>query len=841
MRVLFLLVLFTQTSFTLTSSEVYKKVEPSIVYIESKEGLGSGIITSIKGEIITNFHVVNTPSKLNIRAKVFENGKFIEKTFEDVKIKSVHKEYDLAVLEINNLSNKLKPISIFKNPIETGAIAYAIGNPGTSLENQSLRNTITSGIISASQRKINSLNYIQTSVPINPGNSGGALVNDKGELVGVVTFKMLEVENIGFAIPIHLIKSTDFVEIKKRVGNIEIANSYFDNGMKLFKQARQELKNSKIEQINFYNQALQFFKRSLDENPNKADTNFLVARLYSLLEANEISIKYFKKAYQIENNNPKYCYHFATALEKSKQSKEALAVFQHGFFLKKDGSAECASSLAQIKYKQKNWLEALYTAQYAFIKKIDIDTNRKIINETSKHLNTDIFNKITIKSKAQEFSLLELQSLLQNKTVPQNIKIVEHTTKDFNLYIDKIKNLQSMKSISNEFNVKKTPSEIVEFIPCMGGAYIAIKFNKLKKLAIFSNIDNKFIKYISVPTNDYVMASGGKNLAISLKGEHSIQIYDLLTFKKISEIITPHKSILDKMHMARDNSTFIFCSFYSNSNALNNREHFLIDIEKSKFTKISNKDNTFNDKSNKYQIHSSADLSQVLLWSQNNISRISINLKNLHNETIRNQIKKYYNKASYISLSETGGTIFTHDRKIISDSEKLYKKSRLMEVGNGHFLEIQSNNDVILRRKYDDKIINKFSLPIRLNQDIKYDSPFAINNQISTSLVSNTISVIDPKKKNIYSRKLFPKGVNFGYSKKIASPGSLWYFQLNLKSDDKVVLEDVPAGMRLKGNYLYWLVPEGFTAKNLDLILNIITANGEENYRIIDLVVSHQP
>lgn len=202
----------------MTTVEVQKKVSPSIVYIESTivskdyfnrlfetTGSGSGIIykkTDDKYYITTNNHVIEGANKITI---TFEGGQIV-----DAKLVGGDEQNDLAVLEVNisDLSDETKnSISVAEfgdsDKLEVGETAIAIGNPlGAEFEN-----SVTEGIISALNRQIpaydENLKVIQTDAAINHGNSGGALLNSKGQVIGInsVKISVTGVEGMGFAIP----------------------------------------------------------------------------------------------------------------------------------------------------------------------------------------------------------------------------------------------------------------------------------------------------------------------------------------------------------------------------------------------------------------------------------------------------------------------------------------------------------------------------------------------------------------------------------------------------------------------------------------------------------------
>ena len=159
-------------------------------------GLGSGVIVSPDGYILTNNHVVDDATDVTVSLpdrREFK-GKVVGK---DAKI-------DLAVVKID--ANNLPAITIGNNAkMEVGDCVLAIGNPF------GVGQTVTMGIISATGRQVGIEDYedfIQTDAAINPGNSGGALVNDRGELVGINTAILAGNsggnQGIGFAVPVNL-------------------------------------------------------------------------------------------------------------------------------------------------------------------------------------------------------------------------------------------------------------------------------------------------------------------------------------------------------------------------------------------------------------------------------------------------------------------------------------------------------------------------------------------------------------------------------------------------------------------------------------------------------------
>lgn len=160
--------------------------------------LGSGVIVTPNGYIITNHHLVEQVSTITV---ALQDGRL----FREVQLVGSDKLTDIAVLKINGSQLPVIPGNL-QRPIQIGDIVLAIGNPFN------LGQTVTQGIISATERirvtpgNIGRQRFLQTDAAINQGNSGGALVNTLGELIGINTLLLNEqgIEssgNIGFAIP----------------------------------------------------------------------------------------------------------------------------------------------------------------------------------------------------------------------------------------------------------------------------------------------------------------------------------------------------------------------------------------------------------------------------------------------------------------------------------------------------------------------------------------------------------------------------------------------------------------------------------------------------------------
>ena len=170
----------------------------------------SAVIIDPEGYLVTNYHVIMGATEIRVQ---ISDGRFTEP-----EIVGVDKETDLALLRVN--LGTLTAIRLGSSAeLRIGDVVLAIGNP------YGLTTSVTQGIVSATGRGLLNLvtfeNYIQTDAAINAGNSGGALVNSRGELVGINTAVLAQdpgTEGIGFAIPVDLVRGV--VEQIKQHGRV---------------------------------------------------------------------------------------------------------------------------------------------------------------------------------------------------------------------------------------------------------------------------------------------------------------------------------------------------------------------------------------------------------------------------------------------------------------------------------------------------------------------------------------------------------------------------------------------------------------------------------------------
>ena len=181
----------------LNAKSLAKRIRESIVVLtqfgrdDEEEGVGTGFVVSSDGLVATSLHVVGEGRPVHVR---LANG-------EEVEVTSVHawdRTLDLAVLRVTKTGLPALPLGD-SDKLEQGSSVVAMGTP------HGLDFSFVQGVVSA-RRTLDSVEMIQLAVPIEPGNSGGPMLDLHGRVHGVITMKSLVTDNLGFAVPVNLLK-----------------------------------------------------------------------------------------------------------------------------------------------------------------------------------------------------------------------------------------------------------------------------------------------------------------------------------------------------------------------------------------------------------------------------------------------------------------------------------------------------------------------------------------------------------------------------------------------------------------------------------------------------------
>lgn len=188
-------------STAMTAEQIYAKCAPSVfslvTYDADGNGLfsGSGVFLSADGEAVTNWHVLEGASSAKVTT-------YDGKTYDVAGIYDYDSENDLARIQIKG--SGFSPAAVNSSAVlQTGATVYAIGNP------KGLDHSLSSGLISSAHRVVNGAEFIQITTPISNGSSGGALLNSRGELIGITSGSISDGQSLNLAVPIEKLSALE--------------------------------------------------------------------------------------------------------------------------------------------------------------------------------------------------------------------------------------------------------------------------------------------------------------------------------------------------------------------------------------------------------------------------------------------------------------------------------------------------------------------------------------------------------------------------------------------------------------------------------------------------------
>ncbi len=179
--------------------ELVKRFGEAVVMVRNPGGLGTGFLISRDGHLVTNYHVVENNTRLQVTLFRKTDKGFEKNEFRKVRIVALQPLRDLAILQLDPDETKGKlpePVVLNdRDDLRVGDLVFAIGNPA------GLERSVTQGIVSSTTRTIDQMRLIQTDAAINPGNSGGPIFNARGEVVAVACAGAAVFEGLAFGIP----------------------------------------------------------------------------------------------------------------------------------------------------------------------------------------------------------------------------------------------------------------------------------------------------------------------------------------------------------------------------------------------------------------------------------------------------------------------------------------------------------------------------------------------------------------------------------------------------------------------------------------------------------------
>lgn len=337
----------------LSAEKIYEKVDNSVVVIMAYDNLGnvfqgSGVVINNDGMVVTNYHVCKDASKIDI--------KHYSKELRNVKVFKYDEVKDILILKIEDAS--FTPITCGNSgSLKAGQRVYAVGSP------EGYENSISEGIISGFRTDENNVKLIQMTCPITDGSSGGAVVNSKGELIGLSVSGQHE-GSLYFAVPINDVlnllgnENTTIAEVTDPVKYYEIGTLASEN--KNYKEA--EINFSKYLEkfsndisayysrgyarfkLKEYNKAISDFSTVL-ETGGTSESFFYRGNCYYSIKEYQNAYTDYTKALEEEPDNYDIYYNRGYACFKLKDYKGAISDWKRAIELNQDYSTDLTEKI----------------------------------------------------------------------------------------------------------------------------------------------------------------------------------------------------------------------------------------------------------------------------------------------------------------------------------------------------------------------------------------------------------------------------------------------------------------------------------------------------------------
>jgi tetratricopeptide (TPR) repeat protein len=352
-----------------TLPDLIRRVKPSVVavvtYNAKNEALTSGSGFFIRpGQVVTNLHVIDGAHHAEIRTL---DGK--GKVYPVQGMLDIDEEGDLAILSLNIPQDRTRAIDLTNTIPEEGESIFVIGNP------LRLEGSISDGIVSAVREVPNLGKIIQITAPISHGNSGSPLFNMKGQVVGVVTMKVVNGQNINLALsasrvmelkPGKLVTFDDLAgRNKSGLQSEALAEWWYRNGL-----------NSLW--LGNYESALGYFENAANRNPARAESWIQVGYCKVKQGKSEEAIRDYQKAIRLRPTSAEAHNKLGDAYYYAGRFQEAIASYKQAARLQ-PRMAEAYYNLGMAYLEIGDRIAAL--AQSCLLQPLNTDMYRKLLSE----------------------------------------------------------------------------------------------------------------------------------------------------------------------------------------------------------------------------------------------------------------------------------------------------------------------------------------------------------------------------------------------------------------------------------------------------------------------------
>jgi len=352
--------------------ELVRRVKPSVVSVLTYDLKGEPLISGSgffvrPGEVVTNMHVIKGAHRVEIHTL---EGK--GRTYPVAGALAIDDEADLALLKVDLPAERSHPLPTTSTLPDEGEQIFVIGNP------LRLEGSVSDGIVSAIREVPDLGRIIQVTAPVSHGNSGSPLFNMRGEVVGIVTVKVTNGQNINLALGVSRIIalhgseliSFDQVSAKGKPGTQPeaLAEVWYRGGIDSL-------------WLGNYDNALNYFETAANRNPRRPETWIQIGYCKVKQGRNEEAIRAYKRALQLRPNSSEAYNKLGDAYFFGGRFTDAITAYQEAARIRpNDGEAYYNLALAYLETGDR---DAAF-AQSRRLESIDADLNRKLLAELQK-------------------------------------------------------------------------------------------------------------------------------------------------------------------------------------------------------------------------------------------------------------------------------------------------------------------------------------------------------------------------------------------------------------------------------------------------------------------------
>jgi tetratricopeptide (TPR) repeat protein len=352
--------------------ELVRRVKPSVVSILTYDLKGEPLISGSgffvrPGEVMTNVHVIKGAHRVEIHTL---DGK--GRTYPVTGALAVDEEADLALLKVDLPAERSRPLPMTSTLPDEGEEIFLIGNP------LRLEGSVSNGIVSAIREVPDLGRIIQVTAPVSHGNSGSPLFNMRGEVIGIVTVKVTNGQNINLALGVSRIlalrgtdlTSFDQLSAKGKPGTQPeaLAEVWYRGGIDSL-------------WLGNYDNALNYFETAANRNPRRPETWIQIGYCKVKQGRNEEAIRAYKRAIQLRANSAEAYNKLGDAYFFGGRFIEAITSYQEAARIQPD-EPEAYYNLGLAYLETGDRAAAL--AQSRRLESIDAELNKKLLAELQK-------------------------------------------------------------------------------------------------------------------------------------------------------------------------------------------------------------------------------------------------------------------------------------------------------------------------------------------------------------------------------------------------------------------------------------------------------------------------